>query len=128
MHAFILLLEIFGGKVDPGTMSHVPITQRKQLQNDILEYRDSIVYSDKYTDDYFEYRHVILPKPLAKYVLTDRLMTDEEWRGIGIQQSLGWEHYMIHAPEPHVIMFRREKNYTEKYLMMRKGKQTINVQ
>lgn len=25
-------------------------------------------------------------------------MTEEEWRQIGIQQSIGWEHYMIHNP------------------------------
>ena len=28
---------------------------------------------------------------------TLRLLTEEEWRGIGITQSLGWEHYEVHG-------------------------------
>lgn len=65
-----------------------------------------------------------------------RLLREDEWRGIGITQSLGWEHYEVHgefvlvaispywmfvdlstcllpivAPEPHVLLFRRPKNY-----------------
>ena len=30
-----------------------------------------------------------------------------EWRGIGVQQSRGWEHYACHRPEPHILLFRR---------------------
>jgi cyclin-dependent kinase regulatory subunit CKS1 len=101
----------------------------------------SIHYSDRYSDDEYEYRHVILPKPLFKmipkaYFSPDdpgvlRLLSEAEWRGIGITQSLGWEHYEVHgtltahpsslqlsnstvmlsvAPEPHVLLFRRAKN------------------
>ena len=40
-------------------------------------------------------RHVILPKELAKD-LPKRLLTETEWRGIGVQQSRGWIHYAIH--------------------------------
>ena len=58
-----------------------------------------------------------------------RLLSEAEWRGIGITQSLGWEHYEVHgaltcfhtsrvflmpppvAPEPHVLLFRRAKNF-----------------
>jgi cyclin-dependent kinase regulatory subunit CKS1 len=104
--------------------------------------RISIHYSDRYTDDEYEYRHVILPKPLFKmipktYFNPDdpgvlRLLSEAEWRGIGITQSLGWEHYEVHgipslltpplyifltsattpsvAPEPHVLLFRRSRN------------------
>lgn len=36
-------------------------------------------------------------------------MTETEWRNLGIQQSPGWVHYMIHSPEMHVILFRRPK-------------------
>lgn len=43
-------------------------------------------------------RHVILPKEIAKLVPQDRLMTETEWRNIGVQQSRGWVHYMIHRP------------------------------
>lgn len=83
-------------------------------------------------------RHVILPKPFLKllpknYFEPDdsgvlRILSETEWRGIGITQSLGWEHYEVHgqsrfqshtvclltnnnmiAPEPHVLLFRRAK-------------------
>jgi cyclin-dependent kinase regulatory subunit CKS1 len=96
-----------------------------------------IHYSERYCDDKFEYRHVILPKPLLKLIPkqyfkqddsgTLRLLSEREWRGIGITQSLGWVHYETHckspfialkpttlmsmlpkAPEPHVLLFRRE--------------------
>lgn len=100
----------------------------------------SIHYSDRYTDDEYEYRHVILPKPLFKMIPKSyfnpddpgvlRLLSEAEWRGIGITQSLGWEHYEVHgtptlqlvyrlsdsattssvAPEPHVLLFRRARN------------------
>ncbi|XP_023322455.1 cyclin-dependent kinases regulatory subunit 1-like [Eurytemora carolleeae] len=66
-----------------------------------------IYYSDKYTDDKFEYRHVMLPKDVAKLVPTTHLMSEAEWRGIGVQQSQGWIHYMFHKPEPHILLFRR---------------------
>lgn len=43
-------------------------------------------------------RHVQLPKDLAKLVPKSHLMTEAEWRGLGVQQSQGWIHYMIHQP------------------------------
>lgn len=52
-------------------------------------------------------RHVILPKELAKTLPKTRLLTENEWRSIGVQQSRGWEHYAIHRPEPHILLFRR---------------------
>ncbi|GIY13675.1 cyclin-dependent kinases regulatory subunit 1 [Caerostris darwini] len=66
-----------------------------------------IYYSNKYFDDKFEYRHVIIPKNMLKLVPKSRLMSENEWREIGIQQSPGWIHYMIHEPEPHILLFRR---------------------
>uniref|UniRef100_A0A3P8YMN7 Cyclin-dependent kinases regulatory subunit n=1 Tax=Esox lucius TaxID=8010 RepID=A0A3P8YMN7_ESOLU len=75
--------------------------------------KKQIYYSDKYTDEEFEYsvpflhRHVMLPKQLSKLVPTSHLMTEDEWRGLGVQQSQGWIHYMIHKPEPHILLFRR---------------------
>jgi len=66
-----------------------------------------IEYSEKYQDDKHEYRHVILPKELAKTLSKNRLLTESEWRGIGVQQSRGWTHYAIHRPEPHILLFRR---------------------
>lgn len=34
-------------------------------------------------------------------------MSDAEWRHLGVIQSNGWEHYTIHRPEPHILLFRR---------------------
>jgi cyclin-dependent kinase regulatory subunit CKS1 len=85
-------------------------------------YPDEIEYSDKYLDDTHEYRHVILPKRIAKemfrlFHIADfksgskvgepRLLMENEWRSIGVQQSRGWQHYEIHKPEPHILLFRR---------------------
>ena len=39
---------------------------------------------------------MILPKELAKTLPKSRLLTESEWRGIGVQQSRGWQHYAIH--------------------------------
>lgn len=66
-----------------------------------------IDYSDKYDDEEFEYRHVVLPKDIAKLVPKTRLMSESEWRNLGIQQSQRWVHYMIQEPEPHILLFRR---------------------
>ena len=40
----------------------------------------------------------MLPKEKAKLVPTTHLMSEAEWRSIGVQQSPGWIHYMIHKP------------------------------
>lgn len=66
-----------------------------------------INYSDRYSDDNFTYRHVILSGDARAKVPRRRLMTEEEWRKVGVQQSRGWEHYAIHRPEPWVLLFRR---------------------
>ncbi|KAL1522115.1 hypothetical protein AB1Y20_021757 [Prymnesium parvum] len=67
-----------------------------------------IEYSEKYHDDDFEYRHVILPKHVAKNLpKPSKLLGESEWRGLGVQQSRGWVHYAIHKPEPHILLFRR---------------------
>ena len=91
--------------------------------------KKDIYYSDKYTDEKFEYRHVMLPKDLAKLVPKTHLMSEAEWRNLGVQQSLGrilpqfffyyvllkvtlssgWVHYMLHEPEPHILLFRRPR-------------------
>jgi len=66
-----------------------------------------IYYSNKYCDEAYEYRHVVLPKEIAKSVPKHKLMTETEWRTLGVQQSQGWVHYMTHDPEPHILLFRR---------------------
>lgn len=67
-----------------------------------------IEYSEKYEDATYEYRHVILPKEIAKMLpIPHKILTEQEWRSIGVKQSLGWEHYEVHKPEPHILLFRR---------------------
>ncbi|GJT05506.1 cyclin-dependent kinases regulatory subunit 1 [Tanacetum coccineum] len=72
-----------------------------------------IQYSEKYFDDTFEYRHVVLPPEVAKMLPKNRLLAEAEWRAIGVQQSRGWVHYAIHRPEPHIMLFRRPLNYQQ---------------
>ncbi|PRT55293.1 Cyclin-dependent kinases regulatory subunit [Wickerhamiella sorbophila] len=87
-------------------------------QGRLTEFQDHIHYSVRYSDDLFEYRHVILPKNMLKVIPKDyfntatgtlRILQEEEWRGLGITQSLGWEHYETHAPEPHILLFKRPR-------------------
>lgn len=44
------------------------------------------------------FRHVVLPKEMVKLVPKNHLMSEQEWRSIGVQQSQGWVHYMTHQP------------------------------
>ena len=70
-------------------------------------YPDKIEYSAKYQDRIYEYRHVLLPKEVFEKIPYKRLLSENEWRGIGLQMSKGWSHYTIHKPEPHILLFRR---------------------
>ncbi|CAK91935.1 unnamed protein product (macronuclear) [Paramecium tetraurelia] len=72
-------------------------------------YPEDIEYSDKYQDEFYEYRHVILPKHVFKKLTKGKLLNEMEWRGLGVQQSRGWVHYECHRPEPHILLFRRPK-------------------
>lgn len=71
-------------------------------------HREEIYYSDKYYDDVYEYRHVILPKEISRRDPKDHLLSEDEWRALGIQMSVGWIHYHRHKPEPNILLFRRE--------------------
>eukprot|EP00429_Kryptoperidinium_foliaceum_P001055 CAMPEP_0176007828 /NCGR_PEP_ID=MMETSP0120_2-20121206/3433_1 /TAXON_ID=160619 /ORGANISM="Kryptoperidinium foliaceum, Strain CCMP 1326" /LENGTH=79 /DNA_ID=CAMNT_0017340599 /DNA_START=58 /DNA_END=297 /DNA_ORIENTATION=+ len=76
-------------------------------------YPEDIEYSEKYDDDEFTYRHVVLPKSVAaamhKLTQCKRLLTEHECESLGVQQSSGWVHYAIHPPELHILLFRRPK-------------------
>ncbi|KAJ7578418.1 cyclin-dependent kinase regulatory subunit [Mycena floridula] len=104
-------------------------------------YNRSDLYSDRYTDDFFEYRHVTLPREIVHAIPKSywnreydtkvlRLLSEDEWRGIGVMQSPGWSHYeasflffnlitvphgfahlQVHVPEPLILLFRRSKGY-----------------
>ena len=41
-------------------------------------------------------RHVILPQETARMCPKNKLLTETEWRSLGVQQSRGWVHYAIH--------------------------------
>ena len=90
-------------------MANVRKTDENNLLNNLLSIICffQIEYSEKYQDAKFEYRHVILPKDVAKGLPKNRVLAESEWRGIGVQQSRGWEHYANHRPEPHILLFRR---------------------
>ncbi|XP_009817920.2 cyclin-dependent kinases regulatory subunit 2 [Gavia stellata] len=66
-----------------------------------------ISYSDKYFDKQYKDRHVMLPRELSKQVSKSHLMSEKEWKRLGVRRSLGWVHYMIHEPELHILLFRR---------------------
>ncbi|KAH6638352.1 regulatory subunit of cyclin-dependent kinase [Boeremia exigua] len=95
-----------------------PLSEHEKEKLD--EFVDAIHYSARYSDDEFEYRHVQLPKQMLKIIPKDyfdgargtlKLLWEEEWRALGITQSLGWEHYEVHEPEPHILLFKRPINY-----------------
>jgi cyclin-dependent kinase regulatory subunit CKS1 len=82
--------------------------QKDAARREIARFQINIIYSEKYVDaDNIEYRHVSLPKELKKYVPRNRLMTEPEWRQLGVQQSVGWIHFMIYPPELHILLFKR---------------------
>lgn len=85
----------------------------------IYTFRNKYYYSPRYSDDNYEYRHVALPREMLKIIPHDffsengtfKILCEEEWRtDLGITQSLGWVHYACHAPEPHILLFRKPKN------------------
>lgn len=97
-----------------------------EREQNIKDNKEAILYSKRYSDEEFEFRylmkgffagshcascrHVILPKAIARWVPAGKLMTEDEWRDLGVMQSPGWVHYMIHAPEPHILLFKRIKD------------------
>uniref|UniRef100_A0A8C5WVJ9 Cyclin-dependent kinases regulatory subunit n=1 Tax=Laticauda laticaudata TaxID=8630 RepID=A0A8C5WVJ9_LATLA len=76
-----------------------------------------IYFSDKYLDENYEFQHVMLPREFSKQVPKIYLMTEEEWRRLGVQQSLGWVLYTIHEPEPHILLFRPLPKGQQKQLL-----------
>ncbi|KAK8804245.1 cyclin-dependent kinase regulatory subunit 1 [Blastocystis sp. subtype 4] len=64
-------------------------------------------YGKPFTDEEYEYRQVIIRKECVNLIPKGRLLSENEWRGLGIQMSLGWEHYCIYKPESYILLFRR---------------------
>ncbi|KAI9893663.1 MAG: Cyclin-dependent kinases regulatory subunit (Cell division control protein cks1) [Vezdaea aestivalis] len=106
--------------IDPTRRNKKPRLLNEFEKERLEEFADMIHYSARYSDDTHEYRHVQLPKNMLKAIPRDyfdtakgtlKLLHDEEWRGLGITQSLGWEHYEVHEPEPHILLFKRPIGY-----------------
>ncbi|KAI0998997.1 hypothetical protein K3495_g9199 [Podosphaera aphanis] len=98
----------------------VPRPLSESEKERLEEFIDSIHYSPRYSDSLYEYRHVQLPKNMLKHIPKEyhdpqkgtlKLLWEEEWRALGITQSLGWEHYEVHDPEPHILLFKRPLDY-----------------
>ena len=53
-------------------------------------------YSERYVDDQYEYRYVTLPRDMAAELKNKKILSEDEWRGMGITQSRGWMHYGFH--------------------------------
>ena len=70
-------------------------------------YPSDIKYSSSFTAVDYEYSSVILPKNKLKY-LTGKVLSGEEMKKIGISLTSDWENYMIHTPEPHVLLIRKK--------------------
>lgn len=68
----------------------------------------------KYFTIRFTRRHVILPIDLAKHVPKTHLMSETEWRNLGVQQSPRWVHYMMHSPG---MSFRRISIFITHYII-----------
>lgn len=45
---------------------------------------DKPEYSERFVDDTYEYRYVILPREMANELKQKKILTEEEWRGMGI--------------------------------------------
>ena len=63
---------------------------------------DSFPNSWDYEDLYWEYRIISLPG-----LELTRLLTEAEWRELGVHLSRGWMHFVIDAADPHIFFFRR---------------------
>ncbi|KAI9254485.1 regulatory subunit of cyclin-dependent kinase [Phascolomyces articulosus] len=90
--------------------------EARQRLKDIETHKSEIYYSSYYYDDSFAYKHVKLPKTISRWLPHFGLLSHEEWKSLGVEQEPQWKHYMIHAPEPHILLFRREFKGIEEQL------------
>ncbi|CAO3632086.1 unnamed protein product [Cunninghamella blakesleeana] len=94
---------------------------REKMHEDVRIHKGKITSSAIYSDEKYHYRHITLPKEIANYLPEERcLLKESEYRQLGIEISPGWEHYMIHAPEPHILLLRRTHEMTKKVMEERK--------
>ncbi|KAJ2721226.1 hypothetical protein GGI07_004101 [Coemansia sp. Benny D115] len=95
---------------DAEAKAKAKLKKEQQQRCDVAKYSPEIFYSDRYHDDEYEYRHVSLPKGLRRYLpKPPRILTEDEIFNLGVRQSPGWSQYMVHLPEPHMLLFRRDR-------------------
>ena len=76
------------------------------MESMVSEDEAVIEYSSKYRDELHEFRHVVLPRALAKRVPRAQLLSEREWRELGVEGSRGWQHYETRQPGT-TLVFRR---------------------
>lgn len=80
-----------------------------------IQYPREAEYSEYYFDDVYEYRHCVLTLEMTRRAIAmkgtnkSRVLSESEWRDLGVQQSRGWKNFMVYEPEPHMLLFRRPK-------------------
>ena len=72
-------------------------------------------YSETYRAGDMDYRHVTVDRGVgSKYpddIQEKRILSENTWRDLGIQQSRGWEHYGYSACDVQpILLFKRHKN------------------
>lgn len=94
------------------------------LACETARYSSLIQYSGRYDDAEYQYRHVLLPKQLAKFLPKDRTATSQEWSSTGIIMSPGWENYELvphQRGSKHILVFRRPRALGDKYPIRKLG-------
>eukprot|EP00494_Astrolonche_serrata_P004418 UN04431 len=67
---------------------------------------DTILYGRVRQDDFFLYREVVVPEWLGIQLSNNYLLSEPEWRAIGIQMSQGWMNYDL-SDECTILKFRK---------------------
>ncbi|KAJ5663755.1 Cyclin-dependent kinase regulatory subunit [Penicillium longicatenatum] len=106
--------------IDPIRRNKKPRLLLESERDRLDEFIDSIHYSARHGPPpspvyLYPATNLELPKNMLKKIPSDyfdsskgtlKLLWEEEWRALGITQSLGWEHYEVHEPEPHILLFK----------------------
>ncbi len=71
-------------------------------------------YSETYEDEKYYYRIVTVKSKSndhLPYEFRNKILPEKIWREkLGVQQSLGWEHFMLWSSDPSNLIFRKPKS------------------
>jgi hypothetical protein len=71
-----------------------------------------------YEDEVYLYVHCVMPRSNGDKMIRAMVahggptLSEDTWRqtfGVSSEEFPGWQHYMVHRPEPWVLMLRRAK-------------------